>query len=198
MVDYAHKAQVLKQGLCKDTKKLDRKLYEIVSSDLNDCENVVFEEMMFCQEHQCTFYDLEEARKLNDASYKRVNRLKRRIERYLKSGQCIWLTLTFNPETLAKTSEETRRRYVARFLKTQSKHYIANIDYGDTTEREHYHAVVLCDFVDMDAWKYGFAYTERIKNHIKTSTKISKYVSKLCNHAIKETTKRAVYLYSRL
>lgn len=198
MIDYTRKAKVLELGLCKDTKKLDKQLYDMVSCDFSKCEDIAFEEMMFCIEHQCSFNDLEEARRINNSNYKRVNRLKSRIERYLSKGCCIWLTLTFDEPTLAKTSEETRRRYVSRFLKSQSNCYIANIDYGDSTEREHYHAVVLCDFVDMKSWKYGFAYTERIKNHVKTSTKISKYVSKLCNHAIKETTKRAVYIYSRL
>ena len=196
-IDYSYKAKVLASGLCKEVKKHDKDIYKQLEKGSISLLDIPFEDAMFCSANGCDLCDLEEARKINNSSNKRVKRLKDRIERYLSMGCCIWLTLTFTDAVLSKTTEETRKRYVARFLKSQSPYYIANIDYGSTTEREHYHAVVMTDFVDMTKWSYGFAYTERIKNHIKTSTKISKYVSKLCNHAIKETTKRSCYIYSR-
>ena len=197
MVDYKRKANIIASGLCKKTKTLDKQLYNLISEDFSKCEDIAFEEMIFCNDNKCSPTDLQEARRINLASCKRVNRLKKRIERYLLNGECIWLTLTFTDDTLAKTSEETRRRYVARFLKTQSNCYIANIDYGKTTEREHYHAVVVGDYVDRSKWIYGYSLTERIKNHDKTPVKLAKYVSKLTNHAIKETTRRCCYIYSR-
>lgn len=194
MSDYTHKAKVLENGLCRKVKKLDKDIYQAYAN--NDFDFAYYE-MVFCNENNCTIEDVEEARRVNNASSKRVQRLNERIERYLSMGCCIWLTLTFNDEILSNTSAKTRRRYVVRYLKGQSIYYLANIDYGKTTEREHYHAVVVGDRVDMTKWKYGFAYTERIKNHVSSPIKISKYVSKLCNHAIKETTKRAAYIYSR-
>lgn len=141
---------------------------------------------------------IQEARKINLASWKRVQRLKDRIRCYLLKGQCIWLTLTFSEEVLKSTSVETRRKYVSRYLKSQSDYYLANIDFGKRNEREHYHAIVVSDFLYTEGWKdYGFTWTERIKNHIDCEKKLAKYVSKLTNHAIKETTKRQCYIYSR-
>lgn len=194
-IDYVYKAKILNSGLCSKVKKLDKLLYNLVANS-KGCD-IPFEEAMFCVDNNCTINDVREARAINNANYNRVKRLKGRIEQYLTMGQCIWLTLTFTDEILAKTSQETRRRYVSRFLKSQSNSYIANIDYGKDTEREHYHAVVLCDYLDKSKWLYGFSYTERVKNHVNSPKKLSKYVSKLTNHAIKETTKRQVYIYSR-
>lgn len=194
-IDYIYKSNILKTDLCKRINAIDKKTYlnhlDGIIQDY-DLDNKYFD---LCLEYQ--YKDIVEARKINTSSYKRVKRLNKRIETYLQSGQCIWLTITFNDTTLSNTSEKTRRRYVSRFLKSVSTSYLANIDYGKTTEREHYHAVVLCDFVDPKCWSYGFIYTERIKNHINAPVKLSKYVSKLTNHAIKESTKRNVYIYSR-
>jgi len=194
--NYELKAKVLNSGLCKLVKNKEREQY------LFDREGIVSycasnKLIDFVIDNNVSSSDLEEAHKVNYASYKRVKRLKERIERYLTMGECIWLTLTFTDDILAKTNQETRRKYVSRFLKSQSASYVANIDYGKQTEREHYHALVLCDYLDKSKWLYGFSYTERVKNHVNAAAKLSKYVSKLTNHAIKETTKRQVYIYSR-
>lgn len=195
--NYVLKAEVLKTPLCKEINRIDKARY------LYECDGVIapfdydLEEWSLYAEKGYSKEQIKEARRINNASYKRVNRLEDRIMSYLQKGHCIWLTLTFDEDTLNNTTPETRRKYVRRFLKTQSNYYVANIDYGKTTQREHYHAVVVCDYVDMSAWSYGFSYTERIKNHCKTPLKLSKYVSKLTNHAIKETTHRQVYIYSR-
>ena len=188
------KATILANGLHKQVKKLDREIYEHIA---NDDYDIPFYEMIFCNEHHCDIKDLETARSINNSNYHRVKRLNDRIQRYLASGVCIWLTLTFTDDVLAKTTELQRRRFVVKYLKSQSNYYVANIDYGKTTEREHYHALVVSEYVNMEEWRYGFAYTARVKNHCGSSIKISKYVSKLTNHAIKESTKRTAYLYSR-
>lgn len=52
-------------------------------------------------------------------------------------------TLTFKPEVLDNTNKQTRRTYIARFLKEFTFYYIANLDKGSLHEREHYHAIVL-------------------------------------------------------
>ena len=138
---------------------------------------------------------------LNKARRKRTKRLNDKIGKMLAVGDCIFLTLTFNDEVLSNTSQLTRRRYVSRYLKTQSEHYCANIDYGTKNEREHYHAVVFAKTVNMALWenKYGFAYAERVvvKNDGSSSEKIAKYISKLTNHAIKNTTHNCKVIYSK-
>lgn len=188
------KEQVIKSGLHKKVKKLDREIYQAYTQ--NDF-NKAYYEMIFCNENLCCPDDVNLARRINNSNNKRVKRLNDRIERYLSLGTCIWLTLTFNDTTIVNTTEQTRKTYVRKYLKSLSKYYVGNIDYGKTTEREHYHALVVTDYVDMDKWTYGFAYTERIKNHKGSSKALSKYVSKLTAHAVKESTRRSAYLYSR-
>jgi hypothetical protein len=161
-----------------------------------------------------------EAEKINLARYKRVVRLRKRIERILtNSDTVIFLTLTFSDETLAKTSANTRRGYVSRYLSSFGFDYVANIDFGAKNGREHYHAVV-GGKVDLELWerKCGIAFAEfvqakniakkvpkrylglppeEIEKRMKTDNekRLAKYVAKLTNHAIKETTKRSVAIY---
>lgn len=198
-IDYAYKAKILKTNLCRDISKIDKARYlkEAQGLIIDKSFDYDFEEMMLYQEQGYSDKDIKEARNINRASHYRKERLEARISNYLSQGQCIFVTLTFNNYVLERTNEETRRKYVRRYLRSQSACYVANIDYGKTNEREHYHAVVLGDRLNMSEWHYGYIYVERVKNHLKTSLKLSKYVTKLCNHAIKETTKRSVYIYSR-
>lgn len=142
-----------------------------------------------------------EALKIDKASRNRVQRLRSRIEELVFSGSAIFATLTFTDVVLDKTSPETRRKYVTRFLKSQSEFYVANIDFGEKNGREHYHAVIYVDpnhGIALDKWrKYGQINVERVRASDKAPLKISKYISKLTNHAIKETAACCRLIYSR-
>ena len=85
-----------------------------------------------------------------------TKRVRRRITELMVFTPCSFLTLTFTDEVLNNTTEETRRRYVARFLKSISENYVGNIDYGSKNEREHYHAIVEGQDLDLTGWTYGF------------------------------------------
>lgn len=139
---------------------------------------------------------------LHDAYSKRVIRLKKRIKSILhKYPYVLFITLTFTNEILQKTSQETRRRYVTRYLQLFGGDYVANIDYGKSTEREHYHAVVGYTYLlHEDAeyqWKYGFFNMKHVRNEKLNSERLSKYVAKLTNHAIKETAKGNKIIYAK-
>ena len=141
-----------------------------------------------------------ECLRINDANSKRTLRLKQRIEGMLLSGSCLFLTLTFSDDTLANTTDKQRRVFVSRYLKTFNCKYVANIDFGATNHREHYHAIISSDKIAFDGWrKYGNINAERIRNRNINcdKTKLAKYICKLSNHAIKETTKRSCLIYSR-
>lgn len=145
-------------------------------------------------------FDISTSLKEYDKYRAKTRRVRRKILEIMFFSSCSFLTLTFTDEVLASTSEETRRRYVARFLKSISEEYVANVDYGKTTGREHYHAVVQGDNIDMSDWdKYGFSYAQKVgKNDGSTqASKMAKYIYKLANHATKETTKRKKIIYSR-
>lgn len=143
--------------------------------------------------------DIDQGLKDYDKIRQVTKRVRRRITELMVFTPCSFLTLTFTDEVLASTSEETRRRYVSRFLKSISENYVGNIDYGKTTEREHYHAVVEGQDLDLTGWTYGF--TKCIKcgytDIITDSARLSKYINKLSNHATKRTTKGKKIIYSR-
>ena len=112
----------------------------------------------------------------------------------------MFLTLTFNDETLRDTTDKERRVLVSRYLKSFGCSYVANVDYGKENHREHYHAVINTDRIDYSSWhKYGAIDGEKIRNRNIQSdkTRLAKYICKLSNHAIKETTKRSSLIYSR-
>ena len=135
-----------------------------------------------------------ETLKINKADLNRNCRLKKRIAKYLSMGQCLFLTFTFNDTCLNNTSEETRRKYVRRWLKSYSSYYVANIDFGSINEREHYHALIRVDRVDPTDWHHGTINVKRVRP-TSDGKALAKYISKLTNHAIKETTKRYALIY---
>lgn len=146
-------------------------------------------------------YDVfNECLKINDASYKRTKRLKDRIASMLLDGECLFLTLTFNDDALRDTTAKQRRVAVSRYLKQFNCKYVANIDFGTKNNREHYHAIINCERVRLDSWrKYGNINVKRVRNRNidNDKTRLAKYIAKLSNHCIKETTKRSSLLYSR-
>ena len=151
-----------------------------------------------CEEYSYTL--VKSAQQFNKSRYARVERLKERITKYLLMDKCIFVTLTFNEDTMKKTNQTTRRKYVARFLRSISDNYVANIDYGvddKYTHREHYHALIVKDFI-FDKWDYGFAWFEIVRLDGNSSSELlAKYISKLTNHAIKLSARYSYYIYSR-
>lgn len=151
--------------------------------------------------------ELQEAERVNSASYKRTKRLKEKMSKLLQLENSIFLTLTFTDSVLASTSEATRKKYVQRYLKEYCQYYIANIDYGSINEREHYHAVIIpkTDKIYLKPWtdNYGGTKVKRIhldnnkNNNENSSARLSKYINKLTNHAIKESTHQNRIIYSR-
>lgn len=136
-----------------------------------------------------------EAKKINHASYQRANRLKQRISTIIQKDS-LFLTFTFTDEVLQRTSSDTRKQYVRRFLNAFNVPYVANIDFGSKNGREHYHAILQMPKINLTQWKYG-ALNGKIIRNTSDDIKLAKYISKLTNHAIKETTKRQAIIYSR-
>ena len=150
------------------------------------------------KEYYSSEYPLEwkEAQKINHAYICRVKRLKKKIATMLESGNCIFLTFTFTDLVLEKTNADTRRQKVRRFLSAYNCEYVANIDFGKKNGREHYHALIQCDKVDYSAFDYGAVNGERVRS-TNDFVKLAKYISKLTNHAIKDTAKGSRIIYNR-
>lgn len=208
--NYGLKAKVIKEGLTKLQRKVSLTFYQKAKEDKIKAftgeerdlyKPIDYETAIFIEEkyRRLNPEEWKEAMRVNEASYKRTKRLKDRILNMLESGSCIFLTLTFTNETLENTSSETRKQYVSRYLKKVSNCYIANIDFGRKNEREHYHALVQCDSVDGKWWRKncGSIDFERVNVSLDCETKLAKYINKLTNHAIKETTRKNCVIYSR-
>lgn len=159
--------------------------------------------------------DYDVCRCLWRSAFARGYRLRKRLEPMILDGAW-FLTLTFNDSVLASTTPVTRRKYVRRYLKSLAVNFVANKDFGSRNEREHYHAVVSLPY-DLDAfalvhlsdgahstcagWVYGFSNWEKIAKPTdddpNTIKRVSRYLAKLQNHALKETASDEVMIYSR-
>ena len=137
----------------------------------------------------------EKSNLLNHARYKRKQRIQNKIEKLVLDGHSTFITLTFNDNVLNSTNEKTRRIYVSRWCKQNSDFYVANIDYGDLRHREHFHAVLRVG--NYSSWKYGFMSKKIIRSKSKDLNKVSKYVSKLTNHALKKSGQLKRIIYSK-
>ena len=102
-----------------------------------------------------------------------------------------FLTLTFSDQVMNSTTERARRVKVNRYLQKFAIQYVANIDFGGDTGREHYHAIVLYhkDYCPFDKWEKNGFYTNRpVAINDKSMVRLSNYINKLSYHAIKDTT----------
>lgn len=138
--------------------------------------------------------NLDQCIKIDHNKYKRTTRLRNRVSSLIKSGQAYFITLTFRDDVLDNTTEDTRRQFVRRFLKQHATDYVANIDYGKTTEREHYHAITNCD---INQWPYGFSLSKAIAPNIESEKRLPVYITKLTHHALKKTVRGSTLIYSR-
>lgn len=111
-----------------------------------------------------------------------------------KNLKIVFLTLTFNNDALNRSSKQSRRDAVRKYLKSNCLDYVANIDYGKQNGREHYHAVALIDSsIDYTKWhSYGAIKGELVPTMFKEETKranrLAYYINKLSLHALKECT----------
>ena len=142
--------------------------------------------------------DVKQVESIQLSYRKKALRIKTYLNAWLEKGSVIFGTLTFTDDVLNNTSSKTRKRYVERYLKNADVAYIANVDYGAKNDREHYHFIIATGNKNkLENWQYGFFNLKLVGNSESDSIKVSKYVSKLTNHAIKNTNKRCVIIYSK-
>lgn len=141
--------------------------------------------------------DHKDCLKIIHSDNARYNRLLKRISKFFEIGQCLFLTLTFRDDVLADTSPNTRRKYVRRFLKSYSNAFVANIDFGSKTGREHYHALIVYpDPSLLQSWNYGFSNARICSNDSDSEKKLTHYLIKIANHFVKESVGSDRLIYS--
>lgn len=129
--------------------------------------------------------------RFSNSRHKKLQRLRPRVEKLFKSSPFVYfITYTFSDEDL-KLKSETRRKNVIHFFK--SLHgvflFILNIDFGEKNGREHYHCL-LSSYNEIE-YKYfpNNIDFERVPNFIEDKERISRYILKVENHALKSSTK---------
>jgi len=199
-IDY--KISVLERGIDKEVSKIFHDCYSKANKTkiFDEDDGTYIETVVDMTEWSNWVKENKEkpkydcAMRLNISKYNKAKKVRKKIAKLCESNNAVFITLTFTDEVLSKTTAQTRRRYVARYLKEQSKVYVANIDFSPDKNREHYHAVIQGE-ADLSKWVYGYSYAEHIKTSDNDLMKTSKYVSKLTSHALKvcQTTPRLIY-----
>lgn len=139
--------------------------------------------------------------KVLSARYQKCSRIKKRLIYLLSRYDYIWFcTFTFDNHYINK-SDRTKRDLIKSVIKTHDFKYMLNIDYGKTTEREHYHCIIGSN-INFDVNQYMqdnypcFCLAIECKKGEGDFVRLSKYINKLTNHCIKATTKRQRILYN--
>lgn len=136
------------------------------------------------------------------------NEQRQKIEEHVKylfdkTGMKLYfVTFTFNDDVM-QLKPDTRKQRIRRLLNKICDDYILNIDFGKTTEREHYHAIIAISekrhtlyhqdgdiwnykIKELDEYDYGFYNVKLIFTEMKDSAeKLSRYITKLTMHSIK-------------
>lgn len=198
------KSVCLNSFLYAEYVKIEKSIYIWTTRQESEFQNdnlLSYERALESQIYYRTRYPrlYKECGRLYKARLSRVSRLKKRVSKMLTTGQCIFLTFTFCTGALENLSAQTRKDYVRRFLNSLNCPYVGNIDFGAKHGREHYHALVQTDYVCYTYFLYGGLKGIRVRIGANDTdvAKISRYIAKLTNHAIKETTKNSYILYSR-
>lgn len=145
-------------------------------------------------------YNIDFERVLS-ARYMKVSRIKKRLVWLLSRYRYVWFcTFTFDDYYINKC-DRTKRDLIKHCLSKYDFKYILNIDYGKTTEREHYHCILatnwsinINDFLKLSYPCFSNAKLCRVS--IDDLKRLSKYINKLTNHCIKATTKRQRIVYN--
>lgn len=202
---YKVRAELIARGYDKLVAKLDRQ------SNQNLLNGVIEDPELDSKYIDVLFAigsgGIKECQRLNRNKDNRTYKLRKRVKELIEYP-CLFLTATFRDDVLDNTSAKTRREYIIDFLNSFDNFgYIANIDFGVDdryTKREHYHILVAVEYIDNSnnkLWHYGNLDIERVRvngeEKEKTIKAVPKYITKLVNHAIKDSAKKVRLIYSR-
>lgn len=135
--------------------------------------------------------------------YNKISRIKKRfVWLIVKYRYQYFLTFTFDSHYIDKT-DRTKRDLIKKTLLSFDNDikYIVNVDYGKQNEREHYHAIVGTNNSDnlRDFLKLNYpclTSCDLINTGIDDIKKVSKYINKLSNHCLKDSTKGKRILFN--
>lgn len=137
-----------------------------------------------------------------NARYNKISRIKKRFYYLVVRYKYIWfITFTLNDDNLDKCYR-THKNAMRKVLDNYDFKYILNVDYGKKNERLHYHCILATNSdVDLDIfckYNYTLGFTKSILCNTYTDdiNRLCKYIDKLCNHALKTSTKNRRIIYN--
>lgn len=149
-----------------------------------------------------TFFSNVDYERILSARYMKVSRVKKKLVYLMTRFDYIWFcTFTFDNYYINKC-DRTKRDLIKKVLGlVPDNHYILNVDYGSKTEREHYHCIVGTNYsYDLNKLfqdNYScFCSALKVRTTEEDYKRLSKYINKLSNHCIKDSTKNKRIIYN--
>ena len=157
----------------------------------------------FCFENNLPFQKDKKLESILSSRYQKISRIKKRFIYLIARYKYLYfVTFTFN-DYYINLCDRSRKDLIKSSLYGFSSDikYILNIDYGKKNERLHYHCIVATnDDGELNSFLNNhypcFSYTEKIRISKEDLKRTSKYINKLSNHAIKDTTMSSRVLYN--
>ena len=141
------------------------------------------------------------------ALYKHETRCKSRVKEIITQGNPYFMTFTLNNESLDKDMDKLLRSIKKALNELGATQYIINTDYGTKKGRLHFHTVATfpkqLDYITVKNEKYianssylhGHVHLKFISDAQTADSNITKYITKVYNHAHKHTA--GVIIYSK-
>lgn len=140
---------------------------------------------------------------LLSSRYQKCSRIKKHlIYLVLRYEYLYFVTFTFDDEHL-NLCDRSRKDLIKKSLYSFDSNikFILNIDYGKNTERLHYHCIVATNdcgdfFHHLKLYYPCFTWIERLYISNDGLKRLPKYINKLSNHAIKDSTRKSRVIYN--
>lgn len=155
----------------------------------------------YCFKNGIPFVINSDFEKTLNARYHKCSRVKRRFLYLLSRYKYIWfITFTFDNYYIEK-SDRTKRDLIKSCLNNYDFKYILNVDYGNKTQRQHYHCILATnENIDINYFMKTnykcFSCSILCKNGLEDFYRLSKYINKLVNHCLKASTKNQRIVYN--
>jgi hypothetical protein len=131
----------------------------------------------------------------NESALIAFNRVKKNLENTkqriydriyeIQKNKGYFITLTYKEEEL---NIDKAHKDLKTWCRENCNLYIGNIDFGDQNKRLHHHVACVPNHNELvKSWKYGAINIQKIHDSKKDGRKVVLYITKLVNHAIKET-----------
>lgn len=142
------------------------------------------------------FDDIKRCERLLHNRYVRKSRIYKMIDWMLQNGKvCYFCTFTLD-ENHVNCDLKYLRKVLTQSLISLETWYVGNVDYGDTTNRLHFHCIVMENEIHINkqslVWPFGFYDIKVINITDYVAERLGSYIFKLTNHATKETTKNRI------